>query len=146
MQFQTGIGTASELHRTTVLFGTGTAGTAGTTKTAGIGTTGIDGTAIEKSWNRPCLSQVRTQSVLQGTSHTGRGYSSQTHIPAVYTGQPVCETFDETRKAIVSIPAVSHTAQNDPYTNQGFCVSYNDWLVCNVQYILCHNIDQITVA
>ena len=78
MQFQTGIGTASELHRTAVLFGTGTAGiaktagirttsephrtavlfgtgTAGIAKTAGVGTAG---TAIEKSWNRPCLLEI----------------------------------------------------------------------------------------
>ena len=40
MQFQTGIGTASEPHRTLVLFGTGNAGTAGITKKAGIGTAG----------------------------------------------------------------------------------------------------------
>ena len=79
---QTGIGIASELHRTAVLLGIGTAGirtvgarTAGiakitgigTAKTAGIGTAGIGnteigtarigttGTAIEKSWNRQCL-------------------------------------------------------------------------------------------
>ena len=51
MRFQTGIGTASEPHRTTVLLGIRTAGI-GTAKTAGIGTAG---TAIEKSRNRPCL-------------------------------------------------------------------------------------------
>ena len=38
MQFQTGIRTASELHRCVVLFGIRTAGTAGIAVTAGIGT------------------------------------------------------------------------------------------------------------
>ena len=77
MRFQTGIGTASEPHRTAVLFGFGTAGTAGIAKKAGIGTTGTAGTAgiagigtavtaktagirtagtaSEKSWNCPCF-------------------------------------------------------------------------------------------
>ena len=45
MRFQTGIGTASEPHRTAVPLGIGTAGTAGIAKIAGIKTTGTAGIA-----------------------------------------------------------------------------------------------------
>ena len=53
MKFQTGIRTASELHRTAVLFGTGTTETAGIVKTAG--------TTIEKKLESPMVTVFKPE-------------------------------------------------------------------------------------